>query len=392
MFTLFTITAANRDDHAQLVWLFRNKQFFPEWSSTPPLPAALTQGFDYRELVKLHTVGERSIFVRTRQQYTNEEFATMVIPTEDWTSRYRLSAAPNIVGSIFDPNPQLTSTFVFYELETAVTYVSPYLRRWYDSLGTKPSGALLGALNILVNGLDHDGVYGKIDLLSVVAGMETDEQRLRPLITTSGNDISLVGSSIKLDNSGASLLVKDQNLDNSHFELHWIPSLHGVNYKINDAFIGLYLEGVGQNYDMGVIDTTVANGIRAAAVNVTTSPDGTVSNDFVSVNGMDAYLQNASYFRSNFANYVANFRIDSSMVYSFISGQTSDPQSVPVCSGLPAYQMYGGAQNLVNEGTEFPQCNFMTRHRAYLTGAGSADQQKIYNRLNEFFSSRGLTT
>lgn len=93
----FKITAANLADAKQLHWLLTNKTFYPESTSTPPLPGAFDGLFDYRQFfVIVEMLNDGSFVVFTRSEYTAITFGTNVIPTADWTNRYRMSIAPTI--------------------------------------------------------------------------------------------------------------------------------------------------------------------------------------------------------------------------------------------------------------------------------------------------------
>lgn len=93
----FRITPTNAADAAQLYWLMNNKTFYPEATSVPPLPASYSDIFDYRQFfVVVGMDNDGSFIVFTRSEYTGVEFGTNVIPTADWTNRYRMSIAPTI--------------------------------------------------------------------------------------------------------------------------------------------------------------------------------------------------------------------------------------------------------------------------------------------------------
>jgi len=96
----FRIVPANSDDAARLFTLLENKTFYPEPTSTPALPAVFDYYFDYRQffIVKSNNEKDGSIIIKTRSEYTVGQFGTDVIPTAEWTSRYKLSVAPTIVA------------------------------------------------------------------------------------------------------------------------------------------------------------------------------------------------------------------------------------------------------------------------------------------------------
>lgn len=129
MFEYFKIIAANKIDFDQIFWLLQSKRFFPEPTSTPPLPAQPSASFDYRELMRLESVdyNTKSFIVRTRQKYSLVNFSINVVPTADWTARYRLSTAPTIQSVSTDYNPTQFKTTV-----------SPFINFVYTNLVTAP--------------------------------------------------------------------------------------------------------------------------------------------------------------------------------------------------------------------------------------------------------------
>ena len=96
----FKIEAANKADYEQLLWVMKNYIFYPEPTSVPPLPASPNVLFDYRQFFKFLGVerGDGGMIVKTRQDYTTGTFATAVVPTLDWTIKFKLSVAPTITA------------------------------------------------------------------------------------------------------------------------------------------------------------------------------------------------------------------------------------------------------------------------------------------------------
>lgn len=118
----FTLEAANAADDAQLQVVLASKKFYPESTSVPALPISFDNSFDYRQfLIYLGRDKAGKHLVVTRKQYSVLEFNTNVIPTADWTSRYRLSVAPTVSESdyaeIVNGNNYATSyhTFLSYD-------------------------------------------------------------------------------------------------------------------------------------------------------------------------------------------------------------------------------------------------------------------------------------
>ncbi len=95
----FKIVPANSADAAILYAILTNKTFYPEATSIPALPGVATPGFDYRQFfVVVGFTKEGDAIVFTRSEYTVGQFGTNVIPTAEWTARYKLSIAPTIVA------------------------------------------------------------------------------------------------------------------------------------------------------------------------------------------------------------------------------------------------------------------------------------------------------
>lgn len=103
MAKFFKLTPVTAADYEPLMWILMNKTFYPEPTSTPALPAVYDNSFDYRQLlVYVGKDADGNPIVKTRKDYTTGTFATAVIPTADWTTRYRLASAPTITVSTVD--------------------------------------------------------------------------------------------------------------------------------------------------------------------------------------------------------------------------------------------------------------------------------------------------
>lgn len=115
MFEYFKLTVATAQDYEQLMWLLKNKRFYPELTSTPPLPAVPNGSFDYRELMILWGLEKMDgmPIVRTRSKYSLANFDVNVVPVADWTTRYKLSAPPTITAIANDLDLPATRT-TFY--------------------------------------------------------------------------------------------------------------------------------------------------------------------------------------------------------------------------------------------------------------------------------------
>ena len=94
----FKIIPANKQDADRLYYILTSRTFYPESTSTPPLPGAYDAGFDYRQFFKVIGFDNTgSALVYTRHQYEAADFDTDIILVADWTTRYGLTIAPTIV-------------------------------------------------------------------------------------------------------------------------------------------------------------------------------------------------------------------------------------------------------------------------------------------------------
>lgn len=98
---VFRIIPANEADREAIRYILTEKTWWPESTSTPPLPATFdpqaNPNFDYRELLHFFAdLGDGTYLVLTRKQYDLGDFGVNVIPTADWTNRYNCSVAPTI--------------------------------------------------------------------------------------------------------------------------------------------------------------------------------------------------------------------------------------------------------------------------------------------------------
>jgi len=162
------------------------------------------------------------------------------------------------------------------------------LQDWYDSLAVKPSAGLWTDLKIMADGMNTDGDWGEADLISVHAGLETDEQRLRPFKTTSGDDFTLLGAPT------LSIEGFDSNSNNG-IDSKWNPVDNGVKYKLNDCYMACY--GVSKSstgtgmYFFGASDADdiLYNSNISTRLTTTTL----ISDDECRINGID-YTNNTT--------------------------------------------------------------------------------------------------
>ncbi len=98
MARIFKITAATSADYEAMMWIIKNKIFFPEASSSPALPPSGSASFDYRQFFRFVCLDKLDgmPIVKSRQDWTASEFNSQAVPTADWTGRYNLANAPTV--------------------------------------------------------------------------------------------------------------------------------------------------------------------------------------------------------------------------------------------------------------------------------------------------------
>lgn len=242
---------------------------------------------------------------------------------------------------------------------------------WYNSLAVKTSNALTTALNTLSQGLFDDGDWAKLDLFGLVGGMETQEQRLRPLVTTSGDDFVINGAPV-LNANGF-----NPNASGGYLDLKWNPTTDGVQYTLNSAFISSYCH----NDDIAYSNVMLGSADSLGAQSAYPLRNGTVLSGIINNDGsaLVPTIDNGvtSYYTAVVLN-GGNITLHKNAVTN--AAAFASPQ-------LPIYDFYGGELNIEDVAGGFG--GIMTL-RHFMAGAGTANQTQIQARLNTFYASRGL--
>jgi hypothetical protein len=259
----------------------------------------------------------------------------------------------------------------------AVATVEPnaLLQDWWDNLVVKPSNSLMTALNELSAGLDADGNWALLDLFGLLGGMETQEQQLSPLITTSSSQFTIMDTPT-LNVNGLS-----NNGGLGYLDLNWNPSINGVQYSLNNAFFSTYVVN-----EAGYI-TTIAMG---AVDTVLPSESDIQDLEEVYITGaINVDIDNQPdlpYIITGDLSYYGAVKINSGNLTLYKnSNNDTVPAEPPV--GLVNLSFFGAginADGVPNLGSN----NSFFRH--FMAGSGSADQTEIMNRLNTFYAARGL--
>jgi len=259
------------------------------------------------------------------------------------------------------------------------------LQPWYDSLSVKPSAGLWTDLKIMADGMNEDGDWEEADLISVHAALETDEQRLRPFKTTSGDDF--------IPTNSPTLSVEGYNSSDGSDRLidcKWNPVDNGVKFTENNAYIGIY----------GVSKTSTGSGNEIFGAS---NENGDFGNCIISTSLTTTAITNASqtmingYFnttstpsKTGLSNtikryYVGIKRTSSSSITKYINGVQNVVGSLS--TGLTPYDFsilgvnYGGVYSTATLHTS----------RACIVGSSLIDHDRVAARLNTFFASRGLS-
>ena len=244
------------------------------------------------------------------------------------------------------------------------------LQPWYDSLSVKPSEGLWTDLKILAQTLVDAGKWSLIDFLSIIAAMETNEQRLRPLFTSSGLDITAVGG-YTLDVNGFL-----GNGTTGYLDFNWNGSLDAVNYALNDSCFGGYTGTLGTSGRrmMGVSSTALASNCsiqRSASINYQINSVTPNASSTGGVNGLKSIRRTSS---------------------TNIVGKTNTTDGSAVVNSsvaIPNFNFFGSALSI--DGSPF----FLSSdtQRMFFIGASSLQTDDIlYTALNTFWAARGLTT
>lgn len=106
------------------------------------------------------------------------------------------------------------------------------LKTWYNALTIKTSPAATLRLQKLFQKLEDDSNLD-YDFLQVTAGLETTEQRYKPIITSSGLDIVAVGSP-------SYSFVGFKPIGTQYLNLKWNPQVNSNHYTKQNGGITLY--------------------------------------------------------------------------------------------------------------------------------------------------------
>ncbi len=243
---------------------------------------------------------------------------------------------------------------------------------WYDALVIKPSPSLLTALNQLTWGLSSNGIWTELDLFHPIGGLETDEQRLRPLITTSTTKTFTNVNSVTLDSTGAT-----GNGTTSYINTNWNATTDGIKFIQNSASMGVYnrTNSTGDLYEIGA---------------------------FVFVGNKNQYLasKNAANNQQVTINSVTNLNSATSDSLGLRSGvRTAVNARASYVNGVSIGSDAGAAGSIVTINTFLCGVNgdgalYKPSNRnisLLFLGSGAINQLTFYNHIQTYMTSRGIS-
>lgn len=249
----------------------------------------------------------------------------------------------------------------------------PVFKTWYDLLTVKPSTNLAKDLNNLIISLNNQGQLSKLDLFHPIAGMETNEQRLTPIVTT-GLTPFVISGTIEFTSNGATRAAATT----SYIDLKWNPFTNGVNHTLNNASLGVYsmTDADENSYDIGSYDknSDIALFIKS---NFSKYLDCHINQ---SISSIVHTIENPNSLGLHSA-----VRTNSTEIQSYKNGSLLETGSAPSIS-IPNYNMFLLAANGNGIAT-----NYSSRTIALLyAGSGSINQTILNSSINNYMVSRGL--
>jgi hypothetical protein len=248
------------------------------------------------------------------------------------------------------------------EVVRPIGYISPLLQTWYNSLIVKTSPALTTKLSVFMDGLNSDGVLADSYLIAPVGfGLETNEQILRPLKTTSGNDLIAVNF-LDISSSGIT-----GNGSNSYINLKWNMASDATVAAQNNLSLATWVESdtPENKVEIGVFSGTNQSFISRKFTdnNVYFSLNDATNSVQVFDDSPDYYFSSINRISSTQRNILRGFDV------------VKDTSSTTVA--IPNYDIYGCGGN--NAGT--PALLSTKEQRLFFIGNGAARTWQLRQRL-----------
>lgn len=254
---------------------------------------------------------------------------------------------------------------------------------WQSALaGTKPSGILLFYLDDLISGVDSDGDLVEMDYFHMVRGMETDEQRLKPLKSTAGLDADLVGSGAAadvFDRTGIKCTAATQK----GMRIKWKPITNKV--KVSQDNNSLFVTFSGSTAGSSTQFYCGIAGAGSVNWNLGKNAGGTMNNT-------RAWTSGFSSGGSHTANAFFGIRRTSSTAYeSYINGTTSAASTNTSAAVSDVYfRMPGNANNSDSGDMIFPHTTALLH--CIGIGSNAVTFGDVRSRLNTYYTGLGFST
>lgn len=250
----------------------------------------------------------------------------------------------------------------------AETTVAAPLALWYNSLTTKPSSTLLTHLNTLVTSLYTNAIWDELDLFHVIGGLETDEQRLKPLKSTAATnsltDFTNVNSAT-LDTTGVT-----GNGSTSYLNLNWNPSTNKNKFAQDSSSLSIYsrTDNASVGWDAG-----------HSQLGILLDNSGNLQ---YRVN--DATLDNVANTNSSGFYHLVRTASNAKSVYR--NGSQIGSTVTTASGAINNFSLFIGCRN--NGGTPL---NFTDRNYSMISAGSSAmNQSTFYTNIQTYMTSRGI--
>lgn len=249
--------------------------------------------------------------------------------------------------------------------------LDPIVSSWINSLtGTKPSTSLIKSINNLIIGIKADGNYQYLDFLQL-GGMETSEQTLRPIFTSSATKLWVVNGSVTVDGYG---LTGDGAT--GFVDTFWVPSTNGVNYALSDASLGVY---VGNDSNTNSYECGGNNGSNDSIVGARSTGVATFGNNVAA--------SAATVLTANSLGLFSSVRTSGTVQDGYKNGvRIVNDTANNVAASKTLRKLYVCAFNSNTVASFFSN----KRVQSVYAGSSAINQFSFYNRIQTYMTQRGI--
>lgn len=244
--------------------------------------------------------------------------------------------------------------------------LDPVVKDWVNQVG-KPGQ--IQALNRCVKALRQAGILQELDLFHLIGGLDSDVQRLRPLITTSATKTFTAVASPTLAYNGVT-----GNGSTSYLDSNWNPSTNVVKYIRDSCSLGGYIrtEINETKTDWGFESATVFTGIRSrnAGNTVTSRMNQSSSSSVASSSSLGLFL---------------NQRVSAASTQLYRAGVQIDTYT-NASMAIPSFNLYICAQNANGTAATFSTKNISL----IFAGSGNINQSQFYRIIQTYMTEVGL--